>query len=287
MSQPLVSIVLPTYNRAVMLPGAIKSCLDQSYENIELIVIDDGSIDNTELIVTDFADNDNRVKYFKKENEGLPKALNYGFKRTHGKYNTWTSDDNLYERDAIEIMVNALENDRHAKLVYCDYKIIDNNETVIATQKRPETEKIFEEPVVGACFLYDSACAKLVGEYDHTWLLVEDDDFFLRFASKYGIIHLKKVQPYKYRIHLESLACTKYVEVQLQKARLYASYSKHIIKKMNIFSTCYSDCSRWILDKSNRRFHAFKFALLAVFLNPFYMSHWLNLLRVIIRKRGN
>ena len=62
-----VSIILPTYNRANMLSGSIKSCLDQSYRNLELIVIDDGSTDRTEKHIKEFIKNDSRVKYFKKK----------------------------------------------------------------------------------------------------------------------------------------------------------------------------------------------------------------------------
>ncbi len=98
----LVSIVIPTYNRAHMLPAAIEACLTQTYKNIEVIVVNDGSTDNTSDVLKKYAVADQRVKAFNKENEGIADTLNYGFERTVGEYVTWTSDDNYYYPEAIE-----------------------------------------------------------------------------------------------------------------------------------------------------------------------------------------
>ena len=75
---PKVSIILPVYNGADYVGRSIESCLHQTYNNIELIIVDDGSVDKTAAIVGSYQDS--RIQYIKKEkNEGLPKALNTGF----------------------------------------------------------------------------------------------------------------------------------------------------------------------------------------------------------------
>ncbi len=93
--QALVSIVLPTYKRAHVLPSAIRSVLNQTYTNLELIVVDDNSPDDTRDVVASFGDP--RIRYVRNEpNLKLPRALNRGFSLARGEYLTWTSDDNLY-----------------------------------------------------------------------------------------------------------------------------------------------------------------------------------------------
>ncbi|MHA1427543.1 MAG: glycosyltransferase family 2 protein, partial [Candidatus Helarchaeota archaeon] len=79
-TKPLVSIIIPTFNRAPLLINCIQNCLNQTYQNIELIVVDDGSTDSTAQVVSEFQKKDPRVIYLKKINEGLPHALNFGLK---------------------------------------------------------------------------------------------------------------------------------------------------------------------------------------------------------------
>ena len=115
----LVSIVLPTFKRAHVLPWAIRSVLAQSYTHWELIVVDDNSPDDTAAVVASFTDP--RIRYVKNEpNLKLPRALNRGFSMAQGEFLTWTSDDNLYAPTAIEKMVARLQAGG-CDLVYADY----------------------------------------------------------------------------------------------------------------------------------------------------------------------
>ena len=77
----MVSIVLPTYNGIRFIRKTIESCLQQTYQNIELIIIDDCSTDGTDTIIREFVITDNRIKYYRNEtNKKLPASLNIGFK---------------------------------------------------------------------------------------------------------------------------------------------------------------------------------------------------------------
>ena len=119
MNDPLVSIVLPTYNRAHLLGDAIRSVLNQTYQNLELIVVDDNSSDGTSGVVASF--DDPRIHYVRNEpNLKLPRALNRGFSLSAGAYLTWTSDDNLFVKTAIERMVEVIQN-ASCDFVYTDY----------------------------------------------------------------------------------------------------------------------------------------------------------------------
>ena len=105
---PKVSIVLPTYNGAKYIRQCINSCLNQTYNNIELIIVDDGSKDETPDIIKSYKDE--RIKYIMHaRNLGLPYALNTGFRNAVGEYLTWTSDDNYYTKKAIETMLSFIK----------------------------------------------------------------------------------------------------------------------------------------------------------------------------------
>ena len=93
-SKILFSVIIPTYNRAGIIDRAIESVLAQTYQNWELIVVDDGSTDNTKEIVMSY--NDERIKYFWKENEERSIARNYGIEKASGNYISFLDDDDYY-----------------------------------------------------------------------------------------------------------------------------------------------------------------------------------------------
>ena len=118
--QPNVSIILPVYNGARYLAQAIDSCLNQTYRNIELIIVDDCSTDETPAIVRSYTDP--RIRYVRnKTNRRLPQSLNIGFALATGEYLTWTSDDNEFLPHAIETMLKILMEDKAVDFVYSDY----------------------------------------------------------------------------------------------------------------------------------------------------------------------
>ncbi|MFT5212615.1 MAG: glycosyltransferase involved in cell wall biosynthesis, partial [Patiriisocius sp.] len=97
MSNPFVSIILPVYNGEKYLSKSIESCLNQTYRNIELIIVNDCSTDKTLEIVDGYLKLDSRIKVLTNSaNKRLPASLNIGHLQAQGDYITWTSDDNLY-----------------------------------------------------------------------------------------------------------------------------------------------------------------------------------------------
>ena len=96
-----ISVIIPTYNRAKSIIDSINSVLKQTYHNLEIIIIDDGSTDNTESLISNL--NDDRIKYVKlNENKGANFARNEGIKIASGKYITFQDSDDLYHLDKIE-----------------------------------------------------------------------------------------------------------------------------------------------------------------------------------------
>jgi glycosyltransferase involved in cell wall biosynthesis len=116
----LVSIIIPTYNRENYLPQAISSVLVQTYKNIELIVVDDGSTDNTPEIAEKYT-TDQRFTYIRQENQGISPARNTGIKNARGKYLMFLDDDDLYFPFAVEKLLNFIKRQpENVRLVYSE-----------------------------------------------------------------------------------------------------------------------------------------------------------------------
>lgn len=235
--QPLVSIVLPTYKRAHVLPHAIRSVLSQTYKNLELIIVDDNSPDNTAAVVKSF--DDARIRYVKNDpNLKLPRALNKGFSLANGAYLTWTSDDNVFAENAIEKMVDALQAN-HCEFVYADYYLfadLDAAGNPLDAQHERLSSKLQLEKSnhIGACFLYTRKVYEEVGEYDPELFLVEDYDYFIRIAKRFSVCHIPEPL-YFFRRHDDALYCSRFCEVKA--ADVLVRYKNGLLGDQDVLET--------------------------------------------------
>ena len=203
----LVSIVLPTYNGKDFLKKSIDSCLNQTYQNIELIIVNDCSTDTTEQIILSYFDS--RIKYIKNEtNQRLPKSLNIGFINASGDYLTWTSDDNYFDSMAIEKMVSALEY-QEVDLVCAPYFTIDNCDVITGERVVGKQTDVLIDNVVKACFLYKKEVHEKLNGYNSALFLVEDYDFWIRAAFENFKFYQLIEKLYYYRFHDNSLTETR------------------------------------------------------------------------------
>ena len=107
--QPLVSVVIPTYNRADLIPRAIASVSSQSYQNFEIIVVDDNSQDDTEKVVREIANQDSRISYHRhSSNLGGSAARNTGIKQATGKYIAFLDSDDIWLPQKLELQLKAI-----------------------------------------------------------------------------------------------------------------------------------------------------------------------------------
>lgn len=200
----LISIILPVYNGEKFIVEAINSCLNQTHQNIELIIVNDCSTDGTAQIIEDFKDKDSRVKIIHNiENKKLPSSLNIGHAIAKGTLITWTSHDNFYEKNALkELQIPIKEG--IADISFSNYHLIDADNNIKSQKKLPVIESLIFGNCIGACFLYTREVYERNSGYNEKFFLVEDYDFWLRafFHSKF--IHVDKFL-YKYRIHENSL----------------------------------------------------------------------------------
>ena len=124
MFKPLVSVVIPTYNRASLISRAIASVCSQSYQNLEVIVVDDNSQDNTEEVVREIAARDSRIDYYRHSNNlGGSVARNTGIEKAAGEYIAFLDSDDLWLPQKLELQLLAIAKHRHDKIVsYTKFK---------------------------------------------------------------------------------------------------------------------------------------------------------------------
>jgi glycosyltransferase involved in cell wall biosynthesis len=194
-NRPLVSVVLPTFNRAHLIEAAVRNVLAQDYPDFELIVVNDGSTDATAEVLGGLQRElaDPRLRVITKQNGRVPRALNSGFEQARGEYLSWTSDDNAYRPGAISAMVRSLEREPQAVLVFADVQLIEPDGKPGEVIHTGPVEDLSWRNVVGGCFLYRRTAAQQAGAYDPSMELVEDYDYWLRLAQVGELVRLPRV----------------------------------------------------------------------------------------------
>ncbi len=247
-SLPKVSIVLPTYNGAKYIRESIDSCLNQTYKNIELIIVDDASTDTTPRIIKDY--NDSRIKYLRYDtNSGVSEVLNKGFFYASGQFLTWTSDDNYYTLNAIGCMVKVLESNKRIDFVYANFYKIDEKDNIIFERRVGSSRELSIENCIGACFLYRRKVYQEIGNYDPQALLAEDYDYWLRVREKFKLQKINKFL-YYYRVHPDSLS-SKYVTegieeliVKIRDKYISSSMKSYLYARKQFYKKNYSQAKK-------------------------------------------
>lgn len=220
-TEGLVSVVLPVFNGESVLKESIKSVLSQTYDKLELILVNDGSTDKTLEIMESFAKKDKRIRIINQENKKLPTALSVGFREAKGEFFTWTSADNIMMDNCIETMAQDLRRKPHVSMVYGNMKLIDARGRIkrgklwfekpflsgnVILPKHTRCLNTYANNTIGAAFLYRAEAAYILGDYSKHKRNLEDYDYWMRMNSLLRIEHIDEEKPiYKYRIHEDSL----------------------------------------------------------------------------------
>lgn len=206
-SYPKVSIVIPVYNGSDYLGEAIDSALAQTYANIEIIVVNDGSNDGgkTDEIARSYGD---RIRYFSKENGGVSTALNVGLKKMTGEFFSWLSHDDIYFPDKIERQIDYLRLHPDAKLVTGNFVFIDNkgNQTGEYVNRTLSVIKTGRDALsvwtYGCCILIHKECFDKAGLWNEDNRTTQDDEMWLELIRHYPI-HFMQDKLCKSRQHAE------------------------------------------------------------------------------------
>lgn len=215
----LVSIVIPVYNTEKFVKECIESALNQTYRQIEVIVVNDGSTDNSLEIIKKFS---NQIKVISKVNGGTASALNLGIKEMKGDWFKWLSaDDLLYPNSIQELVDEAKKLDNMTNyIIYSNYDIIDSNGKILRQFIEPnynskssfELNTILLDHYIGnatTSLIHKSAFERF-GMFNENVGFAEDYELWLRFCVLYECrLHLVPKILGKYRIHNTQLTAKK------------------------------------------------------------------------------
>lgn len=187
---PLVSVIIPTYNRANYVSLAVDSVLSQTYKNIELHIIDDGSTDNTSNVLSRYL-NDPRVTYYKQANGGQGAATNMGISLAKGEYIAFLDSDDLWIPEKLELQVKAAQEKKYISVFYSPCCCIDEKNQITGKLEGP----LYEGRVTGRLFVENfipfgttfvkKECFDKLGAFDETLVTGLDYDLWLRLSTRY------------------------------------------------------------------------------------------------------
>lgn len=203
--QPLVSVVIPVYNGANYLAEAIDSALAQSWPNIEVIIVDDGSDDAgaTAGVAAGYGE---RIRYLHKCNGGTASAVNEGIRAMRGEYFSWLSHDDVYANDKIERQVRVLTEVGRPAMAFSDFATIDAAGRVLLTCPTGDGYDpgqplwaLFENRINGCATLVHRTCLEQCGLFDPGLPGTHDYDLWFRIALRFPLVHAPGIAVYHRR----------------------------------------------------------------------------------------
>jgi glycosyltransferase involved in cell wall biosynthesis len=197
MSNPPVSVIIPVFNGTNYLREAIDSVLAQTYSNIELVVVDDGSVDSTWDIIESYG---SRVRGFHKENGGVGSALNWGISNAQGEYIAWLSHDDIFLPTKIACQVNYLLMHPEYDACYTDFVVMDVQGKLIHTYHLPwyprqdiPRQFLRNMYINGSTTLINKHLFELAGGFNEQRAFTQDMDMWIRISEYSGFGHIPQV----------------------------------------------------------------------------------------------
>ncbi len=193
---PTVSVIIPTHNRAQIISRAIRSVLNQTYQDFELIIVDDASIDNTEDTIKLFADE--RIRYIRADqNKGVSASRNMGIMAARGKYVAFLDDDDEYLPEKLEKYVGALENcSKEVGMIYGPRWDVKGKQRMYVSCREisSQSENIYKlgNGLRMGATLIRRECFDNAGIFDECLSHSEDTDLFIRLAKYYRFNYIKE-----------------------------------------------------------------------------------------------
>lgn len=192
----MISVIIPTYNREKTIKRAMDSVLNQTYKNIELIIVDDCSTDQTERIVKEYKDE--RVIYYKlNKNSGACVARNKGVELSKGKYIAFQDSDDEWKEQKLEKQMRYLE-EENADICFCSLNNICLNgvEEIIPKEKIESEQiksKILKNNFISTQTIFGKKECFVEEKFDERFPRFQDWDLVIRLSQKYKIVHCNEV----------------------------------------------------------------------------------------------
>jgi len=291
----MVSIVIPTYNMAEFVGEAVQSCLNQTYGNLEIIVIDDGSTDKTEDILKSYIE-EGKIKYFSKENGGCASARNFGLRVAKGEYLMFLDSDDLLSSETVAVLREYLVKHQDVDVAYCSIKLFNDQDldTLYDSPRLHHYSGNIVGPLLrknfvpGDCAMIRRTVYKNVFFNEDPENHVEDYDFWLKVAFRGHIFHFVKNTFVLVRNH----HANKSRNIKTEAKGLLFCYNRikenikdnsEPLRKLYLLSNLYIGLCRAHIacgKYSNALFNI----IIAFVVNPFNVFHILKLIPVLIIK---
>jgi glycosyltransferase involved in cell wall biosynthesis len=238
----MVSVILPTYNRASMLERALRSIIAQTYQNFEIIVINDAGGDVDSIINT--LDLQERIRYIKHDsNRGLAAARNTGIRAARGKYIAYLDDDDIFYPNHLKTLCNFLENSEY-RIAYADtcrvLQEMKKGSYEVTRKDTLSTEFDYDQILVGnlipvLCFMHEKSCLDETGLFDETLTSHEDWDLWIRMSRRFKIAHIKEVtSEFSWRLDGSTMSSSRRDDFVRTLEIIYGKYEKYVIEKPGI-----------------------------------------------------
>jgi glycosyltransferase involved in cell wall biosynthesis len=207
----LVSVVIPAFNCSKTIDEAIKSVFCQSYNNYEIIVVNDGSTDDTQSKVHKYR---GKVKYIKQNNSGPSSARNRGIKSANGDLIAFLDADDIWCPEKLKMQIDLMKNDKSIDMVVTSYEQVIENNIEHKTPKLRQRNNIFflkykellvRNSILTSTVLAKKKCIENVGLFDEEIWFGEDWDLWLKIGAIYKICFINR-QLCKYRVHINSIS---------------------------------------------------------------------------------
>mgnify|MGYP001368227563 FL=1 len=208
---PKITVYITNHNYQDYIEEAVESVLSQSFQDFELLIIDDGSEDNSRKVINKYQDRD-RVKIILQERKGLNVTNNIALKQAKGEFIVRLDADDYLHPEALEKMEENLSNNPKAAMIFPDYFNIDKFGNIINTVRRHNFSKevsLFDLPAHGACTMIRTNLLRELGGYDENFDRQDGYDLWLKVIFKYRILNLNEPL-FFYRQHGSNLTSNSY-----------------------------------------------------------------------------
>lgn len=243
--EPLISICIPTYNRAALLGEAVRSAIGQTYRRIEIVVVDDGSTDETRREIAQFSDP--RVRYIGKEHSGGPATRNRCIAEARGEYLVWLDSDDALLPGTVERYVRELRCFPEVDVLYGHLEVVDSGMASQGTWFYQDyygwSEALLADSAVlnripNVCTLVRKACYDAVGGYRDEYPRAHDYEFWTRLAPT-GVFRLVPEVVGRYRRHEQSLSkLTGGADTRYEARAVQAMVERHGLRPL--FPLCHA-----------------------------------------------
>jgi len=232
LNSPEISVYITNHNYGNYLNLSIKSVLNQTFKDFELIILDDGSTDNSIKILSKFKNN-KKIRIIYQKNEGMIKSINTAIKASKGRFVLRLDADDYLNKNALLVLYNEIVKNKGVGLVYSDYYLVDKKNSILKLEKVLDyfgSKKKINFPAHGACSLIRKNFLEEVNFYDQRFKRQDGVDLWYKFINRYKINKVN-LPLFYYRQHSTNLSKNK-IRIYETKNKILKKFSKKNKKKV-------------------------------------------------------